>query len=124
VIVFLALATSPLWLNAASDQPATMPELKLPAEETACVEATETMRATHMQMLNDWRDRVVRQGERAYQATDGKTYEMSLTRTCLGCHTNKAEFCDRCHDYAAVTPYCWDCHVDPKGENVATREEL
>jgi hypothetical protein len=40
---------------------------------------------------------------------------MSLTGTCLtGCHTNKAEFCDRCHNYAAVSVYCWDCHVDPK----------
>jgi hypothetical protein len=39
---------------------------------------------------------------------------MSLTRTCLDCHSNKAEFCDRCHTYMAVDPYCWDCHVEPK----------
>ena len=38
---------------------------------------------------------------------------MSLTNTCLGCHSNKAQFCDQCHNYLEVTPYCWDCHVDP-----------
>ena len=33
----------------------------------------------------------------------------------LGCHENKAAACDSCHDYLQVQPYCWDCHVDPKG---------
>ena len=28
---------------------------------------------------------------------------MSLSNTCLDCHSNKAEFCDRCHNYASVT---------------------
>jgi hypothetical protein len=32
----------------------------------------------------------------------------------MGCHVNKSEFCDRCHDYTAVTPYCWECHVEPR----------
>jgi hypothetical protein len=35
--------------------------------------------------------------------------------TCLGCHKNKSEFCDRCHSYSGVDPYCMDCHVLPKG---------
>jgi hypothetical protein len=39
---------------------------------------------------------------------------MSLQNTCMQCHPNKAEFCDRCHNYASVKPYCWDCHVEPK----------
>jgi hypothetical protein len=82
------------------------------------------MRATHMEMLDEWRDRVVREGERMYQASDGKSYEMSLTHTCLECHSNKAEFCDACHNYTAVTPYCWDCHIDPKTDIVGTGEEL
>jgi len=67
-----------------------------------------------MDLLNQWRDDVVRKGERYYQAFDGTTHEMSLTRNCLGCHVNKDKFCDRCHDYLGVTPYCWDCHVNPK----------
>ncbi|MGD8893899.1 MAG: menaquinol oxidoreductase, partial [Desulfobacterales bacterium] len=34
--------------------------------------------------------------------------------TCLDCHEEKAEFCDKCHNYASVSPYCWECHIDPK----------
>jgi hypothetical protein len=58
---------------------------------------------------------VVREGRRDYVSTlSGTTYDMSLSRTCMDCHSNKADFCDRCHDYLAVNPYCWDCHVEPK----------
>jgi hypothetical protein len=56
----------------------------------------------------------VREHNRKFVAFDGKTYTISLTQTCMKCHTSKAEFCDRCHEYAGVTPYCWDCHIDPK----------
>jgi hypothetical protein len=42
----------------------------------------------------------------------GKEFEMSLQKTCMKCHTNKAEFCDKCHNYASVRPYCWDCHIE------------
>ena len=45
---------------------------------------------------------------------DGKQYTMSLINTCMKCHTSKAKFCDRCHNYMAVTPDCWDCHIAPK----------
>ncbi len=72
------------------------------------------MRANHMRLLNDWRDLVVREGERTYTAADGKVYEISLTGTCLKCHSNKETFCDRCHDYAGVTPSCWNCHIIPE----------
>jgi hypothetical protein len=73
------------------------------------------MRREHMQLLNEWRDEVVRTGGRVYVAADGQRYEKSLTRTCLGCHQSKANSCDRCHDYLDVQPQCWQCHVDPKG---------
>ncbi len=116
LVVFLALATSPLWYNALSASPPSVPKLELPPNgSTQCVETAEFMRANHMQLLNQWRDEVVRVGLRDYRSTlTGKTYEMSLTRTCMDCHSNKAEFCDRCHNYLAVDPYCWNCHVAPK----------
>jgi len=41
---------------------------------------------------------------------DGKKYMKGLQLTCLQCHTSKEKFCDSCHQYAAVKPYCWDCH--------------
>jgi hypothetical protein len=116
VIVFVALATSPLWYNAITASPATIPELVKPLNgSTRCVEDTAVMRSTHMDLLNEWRDAVVREGRRDYVSTlSGTTYDMSLSRTCMDCHSNKADFCDRCHDYLAVNPYCWDCHVEPK----------
>jgi hypothetical protein len=67
-----------------------------------------------MDLLMDWRDEVVRRGNRNFVAFNGRTYTISLTGTCMGCHSSKANFCDRCHDYAGVKPYCWDCHIDPK----------
>jgi len=78
-----------------------------------CVASTEYMRASHMDLLNEWRDEVVREGNRIYTSPNGKEFEMSLTKTCTNCHYNKKEFCDQCHDYLGVTPYCWDCHVEP-----------
>jgi hypothetical protein len=109
----LVLITSPVWYARAAGMSARGPEPKLPAQEKACVMPVEYMRTSHMTLLMSWRDQVVRQNIRTWTAGDGKVYTMSLTGTCLRCHANKAEFCDRCHTYAGVAPYCWDCHVDP-----------
>ena len=70
------------------------------------------MTAEHMQLLDQWRHNVVRNGQREFVNLEGKAFNMSLSNTCLDCHANKAEFCDRCHDYASVDVYCWDCHID------------
>jgi len=32
----------------------------------------------------------------------------------MDCHNNKTKFCDQCHNYAGVSPYCWECHIEPK----------
>ena len=119
IVVFVVLATSPLWFNALTSETPEAPEIKLPTNgSTECVEATEYMRASHMDLLNLWRDEVVRTGQRDYvSSSNGKVFDMSLSRTCMDCHSNKAEFCDACHTYMAVSPYCWDCHVEPKGAN-------
>jgi len=29
---------------------------------------------------------------------------MSLSQTCLGCHSNKEKFCDACHNYSGSSP--------------------
>jgi recombinational DNA repair protein (RecF pathway) len=91
-------------------------DLKIFTPEQQCVESREYMKAKHMDLLNEWKESVVREGKRIYVATDGKQYEMSLTRTCLECHWNTAKFCDRCHNYAKVEYArprfeCWDCHT-------------
>ena len=113
VIIFIIIATFPFWYNRGKAAPA--PELELTAAAKAaevCVRSTEYMRAEHMQLLDLWRDSVVRRGDRTYVNPSGKEFNMSLSNTCLDCHSNKAQFCDRCHDYASVRPYCWDCHID------------
>jgi hypothetical protein len=114
IIIFLVLMTSPFWLNIASGKGSYKPEIKIATEEKQCVADTDYMKAAHMDLIYEWRDQVVRNEKRIYTSSNGKTYNMSLTKTCMNCHSNKSEFCDRCHSYVGVTPYCWDCHVEPK----------
>jgi hypothetical protein len=113
LVIFLALFTFPFWYNHGKAAPA--PKLVLTKEAKAagaCIRTAEYMKAEHMQILNDWRHIVTRDGRRIYINPSGKEFVMSLSNTCLDCHANKAEFCDRCHNYASVSPYCWDCHID------------
>jgi len=116
LIVFLVLASIPFWYNIAFGTPPTRPELVKPATETKCVAPTEYMRYSHMDLLNEWRDSVVRDGKRTYLDHVGREHNMSLTLTCLRCHSSKEKFCDRCHEFLSVQPYCWDCHVVPEGD--------
>ncbi|MFH1416869.1 MAG: sulfate reduction electron transfer complex DsrMKJOP subunit DsrJ [Planctomycetota bacterium] len=115
LVVFLALAAFPFWYALGVGGDVSPPDLELPTDATQCVEDTEYMKAEHMDLLNRWRDAVVRDGEREYTSESGEKYTMSLTGTCLGCHADREAFCDRCHDYANVEPSCWDCHLEPKG---------
>ena len=117
LIIFLVIVTSPLWYNlgrAALGTPAPGPPELAKAKGDACVLPAKEMKTEHMKLLDDWRDSVVREANRIHVDASGKEFEMSLTNTCLDCHAVKAEFCDRCHDYVSVSPYCWDCHTDPK----------
>ena len=113
LVVFVILVTIPVWYN--RGKASTPPNPVLPTDYENCIEDTAYMKASHMQLLNDWRTAVVRDGDRTYTNKAGKTFKMSLTDTCLGCHSSKADFCDRCHTYVDVTPYCWECHIDQKG---------
>ena len=114
---FVVMVTSPFWLRVADGaRAAGPPDLQIATEAKKCVAGTEFMRRHHMEMLNSWRDDVVRHDDRRYVGSDGTEYDKSLTGTCMNCHSNKREFCDRCHEYSAVSPYCWDCHVAPEEE--------
>jgi hypothetical protein len=115
LFVFLALVTFPFTNRFFSGKVSQAPDLKMPAIEKRCVAPTAYMRSSHMQLLLNWREDRVRKDVRTYAAFDGRIYNVSLTGTCLTqCHESKADFCDRCHNYAGVQgPYCMDCHVDP-----------
>ncbi len=114
LLVIVGATAAPIWYNAASGRGAARPKLTVGTTEKACILPVAEMRADHMQVLDDWRTRVVRGGEHVTRTSDGREVRMSLTGTCLGCHVQKTEFCDRCHDYAAVSLACFDCHQAPQ----------
>jgi len=139
LVIGLALLTFPFWYTRAAGRSASPPQLELPRGKSTCVEDTEYMRAHHMELLDQWRDAVVRQGDQTPYVSKafGAKYEKSLTKTCMGCHTKRETFCDKCHEYANVSSLhpvqelaadrrseaampgigCWDCHhVEPKGK--------
>jgi predicted CXXCH cytochrome family protein len=80
----------------------------------ACVEDTDFMRRNHMELLKHQRDETVLEGARSEQ--------YSLME-CLDCHavagqdanpvtfTDSSHFCRSCHDYAAVSIDCFQCHA-------------
>ncbi len=147
LIIGIGLLLSPFIYNAGKAAKAPEPELSAKAKEAKeCVAPKQYMTAWHMHLLDNWRNAVVRDGERYYDTQQDKwwnyrfdtrlieqwrrlvsgvdegdkkfgtdkTYYKSLQVTCMDCHSNKSKFCDQCHDYLGVAPYCWDCHVEPK----------
>lgn len=146
LILFAALFTIPFFYNmgkanAGPDVLLDTPAIQaLSGSEQQCVESPEFMRANHMQLLNQWREAAVRDGQTVYVNSQGKEIDISLQDTCLKCHTTEAEsnpvvvnnpvssttgvsnpaingspqFCASCHDYSAVKPLCWTCHFEPK----------
>lgn len=113
--VFVVFFTSPLWYNLTVGERFDSESIHAEARKAGdkCVLPRQEMIAGHMELLDQWRDSVVREGNRIYKAPDGVEYRMSLSNTCLSCHTDKARFCDKCHGYSGVDLFCWDCHVDP-----------
>lgn len=84
-----------------------------------CVAPTPFMRRNHMSMLLHHRTVVVHEGIR--------TEQYDLNR-CISCHvvngadgkpvsySNPKHFCRSCHDYAAVSIDCFECHASRPGE--------
>ena len=114
IVIFVGLFTFPFWSNLLTPK-YERPQLALPAGQKECIEPAEYMRAEHMQLLNLWRDEALRKENRTYVSSTGKKWEISLQKTCLKCHNNTTDFCDKCHISNSVYPYCWTCHILPKG---------
>ena len=116
MIIGVGLLLFPFWPSAGKyTAKAPEPQLTEKAKEAKeCVAEISFMRRDHMKMLDQWRHEVVRDGKRYYKAKNGNVYYKSLQVTCMECHSNKTKFCDECHNYMAVFPYCWDCHIAPK----------
>ena len=106
-IVLIAVA-GPLWVVSARDVK-TVALAKASGGER-CLLPREEMRKNHPALLANWRERVVRLGDRVHHTDDGLDVRISLTGTCLGCHGKASEFCEKCHVQAAVSLSCWQCH--------------
>ena len=115
IVAFVVVVTFPFWYD--RGKALSRPDIRLDTraiqklEDKRCVEATEFMRSNHMKLLSTWRDSAVREGRRSYTSTDGRVSAISISGNCLRCHENKAQFCDRCHNYIGVKPACWNCHI-------------
>lgn len=115
LIIFVGLMTFGIWYNAGQAQQP--PQLVKPTEYDECVRDTQFMRESHMVLLHEWRDDILRKsGPRIGITANGLRYERSLQKGCMNCHSDKKRFCDECHNYAAVTPDCWVCHLEPTKE--------
>ena len=112
LIIFVALMTFPIWKNMGNAGP--VPKLEKPKGVTRCVDSVQVMRTSHMKILDDWRDEVLRDADRTPIVVEGVQYDKSLMNACMKCHAEKKKFCDECHTYTSVKPYCWDCHFVPK----------
>ena len=113
IIIFVAIFSSPFWLGWLG-QNYTKTGVVNPVGEKECIENTKFMRAQHMRLLDEWRDQALREGNRVYvSALNGKKWAISLQNTCVTCHNNYKEFCEKCHTANSVYPYCWTCHIIP-----------
>jgi [DsrC]-trisulfide reductase subunit J len=115
LIIFFILLLFPVWYQWGKTASVPDPQLTETAKKAnQCVENKDFMKTQHMKMLDQWRSEVVRDGERYYTSSEGKMYYKSIQVTCMECHSNKTKFCDQCHNYMGISPFCWDCHVAPK----------
>ncbi len=114
LIIFLLIVTFPFYTNIGKPVAKVKLDLNTPViqqlEVKECVEPKTFMRAEHMKLLDEWRDAAVRDGSRIYVNSKGKHIGINLQKGCMNCHSNKDKFCDVCHIYTGVKPYCWSCH--------------
>lgn len=120
IIIFLILTLYPIWNIMICNGGKDMLQIEILKEHKECVMPAEYMKANHMTLLKEWRDSVIRSGDRSPVTVRTIKYEKSLTQTCLKCHNNKPAFCDKCHGYLSVTPSCWNCHYFPKEKKIGT----
>jgi hypothetical protein len=116
-VVGALFAASAAWAEEVGDF--VLPSSKAASAER-CVEPTEFMRRSHYEVIRHQRDTTVYGGVRSTKHS---------LAGCVGCHVgydnesqpvavnDEGQFCNACHEYAAVTMNCFDCHATvPEGE--------
>lgn len=111
IVIFLVVTLFPVWFSLAGgglgEAPAVDPG------QGSCVRDRDYMKSSHMELLDEWRNAVVRDGDREPVVVGGRPYEKSLTNSCLSCHAYR-DFCLECHDFMGVEPKCYECHIIPE----------
>jgi hypothetical protein len=96
-----------------SGTPSAKPFLDMPdTQYENCVRDTEYMRFHHWELLKELRDDTVRLRKRMDITVD----------ECRKCHSNRAGFCNRCHDAVNLKLDCWGCHYYPDSPEAETDE--
>jgi len=103
------------------------PEFPAAVDGQVCVAPNEDMRRNHMRYLQHQRDDTVRSGIRS------RKYSL---RGCIECHAQtdadgaylpvnaSGQFCNACHEYAAVRMDCFQCHATkPESGTTVTKEQ-
>ena len=120
ILMGLLIILVPFWFNIGKTHKLPEPQLSEKAKlSKKCILPKSEIRSTHQSMLIEWRDLVVREGQRLYYSKyNDKNFEISLENTCMDCHSNKKDFCDECHNYVGlkggISPNCWNCHNEPE----------
>ena len=78
LVIFVLLVTFPIWFNGLDAGPLPKPELP-PGGEKECVAPAAEMRDSHMQLLNVWRDDVLRNSNRVTVTVGGVNDKASIT---------------------------------------------
>ena len=112
VVGFAILVGSIASPASAEEVPRPKPAKAVKGEQ--CVAPVDLMRREHMNLLKHQRDETLRDGIR------GNKYRLNA---CIDCHATKSPdvadgkirtikpFCAECHEYAAVTIDCFQCHT-------------
>ena len=107
--------TLPLSLFAEGTLPE-IPKAKAKAtEEYGCVNPVDDMRKNHMEYLLHQRDETMHKGIRTKKHSLAECIECHVSANDKGEYAKFGEsehFCSSCHNYAAVTIDCFQCHND------------
>jgi hypothetical protein len=92
------------------------------ANQESCVEPTAFMRRNHMEVIKHQRDETVHGGIRSTKHS---------LAGCIACHGAKGpsgellpvndhqQFCNACHEFAAVHLNCFECHATVPNPSIA-----
>ena len=87
-----------------------LPVVERATPGTQCVEPTETMRRSHMDLLRHQRDDTVHGGIRGAKHSLKGCIECHASRSTMSVAKAPGDFCVACHSYAAVKIDCFECH--------------